>query len=132
MGDFIGLEVATSAAARDCAVTLVEAVPGILIRGVPTAVVDRRVELGSREMTATSNLGLSIVCDAGSENPDSDGPRPLAPSRYSPSNAMPTCRRASFITSSVSRLSVSGRTGDSASPSPTQAARWTAWWNNWA
>ncbi|RYB01387.1 NAD(P)/FAD-dependent oxidoreductase [Lichenibacterium ramalinae] len=40
-GGFIGLEVAAAAAARDCAVTLVEAAPRILMRGVPTAVADR-------------------------------------------------------------------------------------------
>jgi 3-phenylpropionate/trans-cinnamate dioxygenase ferredoxin reductase subunit len=40
-GGFIGLEVAAVATARACAVTLVEAAPRILTRGVPAEVADR-------------------------------------------------------------------------------------------
>ncbi len=39
-------------------------------------------KLGSREMTASSDLDLLVIYDASSEDADSDGPRPLAPSRY--------------------------------------------------
>ncbi len=40
-GGFIGLEVAAGAVARGCQVTLVEAAPRILMRGVPAAVAER-------------------------------------------------------------------------------------------
>jgi glutamate-ammonia-ligase adenylyltransferase len=39
-------------------------------------------KLGSREMTAASDLDLLIVYDADPASPGSDGRRPLAPSRY--------------------------------------------------
>lgn len=39
-------------------------------------------KLGSREMTASSDLDLLVVYDADPDGPDSDGPRPLAASRY--------------------------------------------------
>ena len=39
-------------------------------------------KLGSREMTASSDLDLLVIYDADPDGPDSDGPRPLAPSRY--------------------------------------------------
>ena len=39
-------------------------------------------KLGSREMTATSDLDLLLVYDADPAGPDSDGPRPLAAPRY--------------------------------------------------
>ena len=39
-------------------------------------------KLGSREMTAASDLDLLVIYDADPNGPDSDGPRPLAPSRY--------------------------------------------------
>ena len=39
-------------------------------------------KLGSREMTATSDLDLLAVYDADPAGPDSDGPRPLAAPRY--------------------------------------------------
>lgn len=40
-GGFIGLEIAASAIARGCAVTLIEMAPRILMRGVPKEVADR-------------------------------------------------------------------------------------------
>lgn len=40
-GGFIGLEIAASAIRRECAVTLIEAAPRILMRGVPKTVADR-------------------------------------------------------------------------------------------
>ncbi|MGI3898952.1 MAG: bifunctional [glutamine synthetase] adenylyltransferase/[glutamine synthetase]-adenylyl-L-tyrosine phosphorylase [Janthinobacterium lividum] len=39
-------------------------------------------KFGSREMTASSDLDLLVIYDADPDGPDSDGPRPLAPSRY--------------------------------------------------
>ena len=39
-------------------------------------------KLGSREMTAVSDLDLLIIYDFDPEHPDSDGPRPLAAPRY--------------------------------------------------
>ena len=39
-------------------------------------------KLGSREMTAASDLDLLVVYDADPDGPDSDGPRPLAAPRY--------------------------------------------------
>lgn len=39
-------------------------------------------KLGSREMTASSDLDLLVIYDSDPDAPDSDGPRPLAPSRY--------------------------------------------------
>ncbi len=39
-------------------------------------------KLGSREMTAASDLDLLVVYDADPAGPDSDGPRPLAAPRY--------------------------------------------------
>ena len=38
--------------------------------------------LGSREMTATSDLDLLMIYDVDPAHPDSDGPRPLDASRY--------------------------------------------------
>jgi 3-phenylpropionate/trans-cinnamate dioxygenase ferredoxin reductase subunit len=59
-GGFIGLELASSAAKKGCGVTLVEAQPRILMRGVPEAIAkivhDRHVAAGVTMMTAT---GLS-------------------------------------------------------------------------
>ena len=39
-------------------------------------------KLGSREMTAASDLDLMVIYDADPAGPESDGPRPLAASRY--------------------------------------------------
>ena len=39
-------------------------------------------KLGSREMTAASDLDLMVIYAADPDGPDSDGPRPLAASRY--------------------------------------------------
>lgn len=62
-GGFIGLELASSAAKKGCAVTLVEAQPRILMRGVPEAVAkivhDRHVAAGVTMMTATGISHLS-------------------------------------------------------------------------
>lgn len=56
-GGFIGLELASSAAKKGCAVTLVEAQPRILMRGVPEAIAkiihDRHVAAGVTLLTAT-------------------------------------------------------------------------------
>ncbi len=65
-GGFIGLELASSAAKKGCAVTLVEAQPRILMRGVPEAIAkivhDRHVAGGVTMLTAT---GLShLAADA--------------------------------------------------------------------
>ena len=61
-GGFIGLEVAAIATARGCAVTLVEAAPRILTRGVPTAVADhvaqRHRVAGVDIRTGTGIVGL--------------------------------------------------------------------------
>ncbi len=38
--------------------------------------------LGSREMTAASDIDLMLIYDADPEHPDSDGPRPLDAARY--------------------------------------------------
>lgn len=56
-GGFIGLELASSAAKKGCSVTLVEAQPRILMRGVPEAIAkiihDRHVAAGVTLLTAT-------------------------------------------------------------------------------
>lgn len=61
-GGFIGLELASSAAKKGCSVTLVEAQPRILMRGVPEAIArivhDRHVAAGVTMMTAT---GISHI-----------------------------------------------------------------------
>jgi 3-phenylpropionate/trans-cinnamate dioxygenase ferredoxin reductase subunit len=59
-GGFIGLEVAASAIVRACAVTLVEAAPRILMRGVPTGVADR-VARRHRVAGVDIRTGIGIV-----------------------------------------------------------------------
>ena len=51
------------------------------IRGQQTAIVAMG-RLGSREMTASSDLDLILLYDFDSEHPDSDGPRPLHGAQY--------------------------------------------------
>ncbi len=62
-GGFIGLELASSAAKKGCEVTLVEAQPRILMRGVPEAIAkivhDRHVAGGVTMLTATALSHLS-------------------------------------------------------------------------
>ena len=62
-GGFIGLELASSAAKKGCEVTLVEAQPRILMRGVPEAIAkivhDRHVAAGVSMLTATALSHLS-------------------------------------------------------------------------
>jgi 3-phenylpropionate/trans-cinnamate dioxygenase ferredoxin reductase component len=65
-GGFIGLELASSAAKRGCHVTLVEALPRILMRGVPQAIAEiihnRHIKAG---VTMLVNSGLShLTADA--------------------------------------------------------------------
>ena len=59
-GGFIGLEVAASATVRACAVTLVEAAPRILMRGVPTGVADH-VARRHRVAGVDIRIGIGIV-----------------------------------------------------------------------
>ena len=82
-GGFIGLEIAASAIARGCAVTLVEMAPRILMRGVPAAIADRvqarhaaagvafrtgiaitRIERRDGAETVVLADGSEFVCDA--------------------------------------------------------------------
>ena len=51
------------------------------IKGQQTAILAMG-KLGSREMTASSDLDLILIYDFDSEAPDSDGPRPLHGSQY--------------------------------------------------
>ncbi len=64
-GGFIGLELASSAAKKGCAVTLVEAQPRILMRGVPEAIAriihDRHVAAGVTMMTSTGISHLTAM-----------------------------------------------------------------------
>ncbi len=57
-GGFIGLEIAASARKRGAAVTLIEAQPRILMRGVPEAVAAVVAERHSRE-------GVQLICGTG-------------------------------------------------------------------
>lgn len=59
-GGFIGLEIAASAVARGCGVTLVETAPRILMRGVPAPVAER---VAARHRAAGVDLrtGLRII-----------------------------------------------------------------------
>ncbi len=61
-GGFIGLELASSAQARGCSVTLVEAQPRILLRGVPEAIAhvvhERHVAAGVRLLTGVGITAL--------------------------------------------------------------------------
>jgi 3-phenylpropionate/trans-cinnamate dioxygenase ferredoxin reductase component len=61
-GGFIGLELASSATKRGCTVTLIEAQPRILMRGVPEAIAkivhDRHVSAGVRMLTGTALKSL--------------------------------------------------------------------------
>lgn len=63
-GGFIGLELASSAAKKGCAVTLVEAQPRILMRGVPEAIArivhERHVAAGVSMLTATGLSHLAV------------------------------------------------------------------------
>lgn len=56
-GGFIGLELAASAAKRGCVVTVIEALPRILMRGVPVEIAEkiaaRHMEAGVKILTAT-------------------------------------------------------------------------------
>ena len=62
-GGFIGLELASSANARGCAVTVIEAQPRILMRGVPEQIAkivhDRHVAAGVTMMTRTGIASLA-------------------------------------------------------------------------
>lgn len=61
-GGFIGLELASSAAKRGCKVTLIEALPRILMRGVPEAIASivhaRHVAAGVEMLTGTAIAAL--------------------------------------------------------------------------
>ncbi len=61
-GGFIGLELASSAAKRGCKVTVIEALPRILLRGVPTEIADavaaRHAEAG---VTIIPNAKISAI-----------------------------------------------------------------------
>ena len=65
-GGFIGLELASSAIARGCAVTLIEAQPRILMRGVPEQIArivhDRHAAAGVALVTGT---GIAAISTAG-------------------------------------------------------------------
>jgi glutamate-ammonia-ligase adenylyltransferase len=74
-------------------------------------------KLGGREMTATSDLDLIVVYDFDTENPESDGPRPLYGAQYF---ARATQRLISALTAQTNygvlyqvdmRLRPSGRSG---------------------
>ena len=56
-GGFIGLELATSAVKRGCAVTVIEALPRILLRAVPE-------EIAAVVAKAHANHGVRIICNA--------------------------------------------------------------------
>lgn len=58
-GGFIGLEIAASARARGCGVTLVEMAPRILMRGVPAAVAEHVAERHRAE-GVTMRIGVGI------------------------------------------------------------------------
>jgi 3-phenylpropionate/trans-cinnamate dioxygenase ferredoxin reductase subunit len=62
-GGFIGLELASSAAKRGCEVTVIEALPRILMRGVPEAIAAivhaRHVAAGVTMLTGTAISGLA-------------------------------------------------------------------------
>ena len=62
-GGFIGLELASSASKRGCAVTLIEALPRILMRGVPAEIASvvhaRHVAAGVTMITGTGIASLS-------------------------------------------------------------------------
>ena len=64
-GGFIGLELASSAAKRGCSVSLIEAQPRILMRGVPEAIArivhDRHVAAGVDMLIGTGVTHLSSV-----------------------------------------------------------------------
>lgn len=70
-GGFIGLEIAASARAHDCAVTLVETAPPILMRGVPrrsrrgspTAIGIARIARQDGEERVLVADGTSLACD---------------------------------------------------------------------
>ena len=59
-GGFIGLETAASAAARGCTVTLLEAAPRLLTRGVPQALAER-VERLHRQAGVEVRLGAAVA-----------------------------------------------------------------------
>ena len=59
-GGFIGLELAASARARGCAVTLLEAAPRILTRGVPQAIAER-LTARHRAEGVDLRLGVSLA-----------------------------------------------------------------------
>lgn len=59
-GGFIGLEVAASAKELGCAVTLIEAAPRILMRGVPEAIA-RMVEARHRESGVVMKIGTGLA-----------------------------------------------------------------------
>lgn len=82
-GGFIGLEIAASAIARGCSVTLIEMAPRILLRGVPAEVAERvaqshrsagvdlrtgvtiaRVERRGEFETVVLGDGTALTCDA--------------------------------------------------------------------
>lgn len=60
-GGFIGLEIAASAVARGCAVTLVETASRLLMRGVPEAVAER---IAARHRAAGVMVLTSVTIDA--------------------------------------------------------------------
>ena len=64
-GGFIGLELASSAVARGCLVTVIEAQPRILMRGVPEAIArivhDRHVAAAVTMLTGTGITSLSAT-----------------------------------------------------------------------
>lgn len=65
-GGFIGLELASSAITKGCHVTVIEALPRILMRGVPEAIAriihDRHVKAGVNVLTGVSLSHLSAGC----------------------------------------------------------------------
>ena len=69
-GGFIGLEIAASAVARGCAVTLVEMAPRILMRGVPPEVAER---VAKRHRTAGVALRTGIGIERISCRGDQEG-----------------------------------------------------------
>ena len=85
-------------------------------------------KLGSREMTASSDLDLILIYDFDHDAPDSDGPRPLHGAQYF---ARLTQRLISAFTTRTNygvlyevdmRLRPSGRAGQLASRIPGRAA----------
>lgn len=67
-GGFIGLEIASSAVARGCGVTVVESAPRLLMRGVPA-------EVAALVQALHERAGVTFHLEAGLDRIERDGPR---------------------------------------------------------